>query len=220
MKLQYFRDFWSYIDMGIIFCTFAVVAIYVWRYQEAKRLSSLFSETNGYIYINLQLAVYVNDTLTFLLGFCSFFSMIKFIRLFQTNPRLSLFTRTLNYASQELTHFSVMFSVIFMAFISLFYLLFVSKIFACATLLGTAQMLFEITLMKFDASELTGASAFLGPIAFSLFILLVVFICLSMFLSIINESFKRAREDQNNNEDIWVFIWHQFSLWTRRKNSI
>jgi hypothetical protein len=45
----------------------------------------------------------------------------------------------------------------------------------CASLLYTAQMLFEVTLMKFDASELHEAAPFLGPFCFTLFILLLVF---------------------------------------------
>ena len=45
---------------------------------------------------------------------------------------------------------------------------------SCSTLLKTAGMLFEITRMKFDASELIGAHAVLGPLAFALFILIIV----------------------------------------------
>ena len=84
----------------------------------------------------------------------------------------------------------------------------------CSSLLETIQMLFEIILMKFDASELIKADAFLGPICFSLFILFVVFVCLSMFISIINDSFRRAKEDQNKDEDISLFIYKKITRWT------
>ena len=57
---------------------------------------------------------------------------------------------------------------------------------SCSSLLQTARMLFEMTLKKFDATELTDAAPFLGPFSFTLFMLVVVFICLSMFLSISN----------------------------------
>jgi hypothetical protein len=62
----------------------------------------------------------------------------------------------------------MMFSIVFISFLSLFYLLFVSSISSCSSLLGTAQILFEMTLMKFDASELSGAAAFFGPFFFSI----------------------------------------------------
>jgi hypothetical protein len=52
-------------------------------------------------------------------------------------------------------------------------------------------------LMKFDASRLIDSAAFLGPFSFSLFILIMVFVCLSMFLTIIYDSFHRAQEDMD-----------------------
>ena len=215
LKLNYFYQFWSYIEVGIIVCSWSCIGIYIWRYKEFKRISSLFQQTNGYVYINLQLSAYVNDILTYLLGFSCFFGIIKFLYLCRFSQRLSLFSQTLQYAGKELISFSMMFSIVFVAFLCLFYLLFVSKISTCASLLHTAQMLFEMTLLKFDASELTGAASFLGPLCFSLFIFLVVFICLSMFISIINDSFRRARENMNNdNQEIFSFMLNKFQRWT------
>jgi hypothetical protein len=64
-------------------------------------------------------------------------------------------------------------------------------------------MLFEMTLLKFNSSQLTGAAIFLGPFCFSLFIIFVVFICMSMFLSIINDSFRLARRNVNDNQELF-----------------
>jgi hypothetical protein len=126
-----------------------------------------------------------------------------------------LFIRTLGYAAQELMLFGVMFAILFVAFLSLFHLLFVSKISECATLPQTAQMLFEMSLMKFDASQLTDSAAFLGPFSFSLYILFMVFICLSMFLSIINDSFHRAQQDiDTSRSEIFSLMGRKFLLWT------
>ncbi|CAF4348277.1 unnamed protein product, partial [Adineta steineri] len=90
---------------SIIGCSLGSTGVYFWRFQEANRISELFEETNGYIYINLQLAVYVNDILTFLLGYCCFFSMIKFVQLFRFNQQISLFSETLKSCAKELMLF-------------------------------------------------------------------------------------------------------------------
>jgi len=133
-------------------------------------ISKLFSETNRYVYINLQLSTYIND-------FCYFFGTIKLIRLCRFNQRIYLFIQIFKNAGKELISFSMMFSIIYFAFLCLFfYLLFASKIWTCSNLLQTVQMLFEMTSLRFNTSELTGAASFLGPFCFSLFILLVVFI--------------------------------------------
>ncbi|CAF1590851.1 unnamed protein product, partial [Adineta steineri] len=193
------------------------IGVYFWRFQEANRIGELFEQTNGYVYINLQLAIYVNDILTFLLGFCLFFGLIRFVHLFRFNQRISLFTRTLQFCAKELVLFFMMFAIIYMSYLSLFYLLFASKISSCSNLLKTAQMLFEMTLMKFNARELIQADAFLGPFCFALFIFLVVFVCLSMFLSIINDSFRQAKEIPVENPFIMSFMIKKFLRWTGLK---
>jgi len=73
LKLKYFVKFWSLIQLLIIVCSWGSFVVYILRYRETNRISELFSETNGYAYINLEKSVYINDTLTFLLGFCCFF---------------------------------------------------------------------------------------------------------------------------------------------------
>ncbi|CAF1131097.1 unnamed protein product [Adineta steineri] len=217
LRLKYFYQFWSIIQLGIIGCSLGSIGVYFWRFQETNRISQLFEQTNGYIYINLQLAVYVNDILTFLLGYCCFFSTIKCFQLLRFNQQISLFAETLKYCAKALISFSIMFAVVFMSFLCLFYLLFVSKLSSCSSLLQTAQMLFKMTLIKCNASEITGADAFLGPICFILFIFLVVFVCLSMFLSIINDSFRHAKENQKENQVMLSFMLKKFLRWTGLK---
>ena len=183
-------------------------------------LAESFRQTNGSIYINLQLSIYVNDLLVYLFGFCSFFSTIKVLRFSRYNSRLALFGETLRKASKELFSFTIMFLIVFMAFVMLFYLLFVSKISSCSTFLQTMQMLFETILMKFDATEIYAANRFLGPISFTLFIFFVVFVGMTMFISIINHSFQKIRDDQQyrNNEDYQILnmIWQRFLYFTSK----
>ncbi|CAF0987647.1 unnamed protein product [Adineta steineri] len=187
--------------------------------NKCQRIGELFEETNGYVYINLQLASYINDILTFLFAFCCFFGTIKFVRLCRFNQRMNLFIHTLQYAGKELISFAMMFSIVFMSFICLFYLLFVSQLDECSSLLKTSQMLFEMSLMKFDAHELSGAAPFLGPFCFSLYIILVVFVCMSMFITIINDSFRRARENVNDKQEIFSYMLNKFQRWIGLKQT-
>ncbi|CAF4003433.1 unnamed protein product [Adineta steineri] len=217
LRLKYFRQFWSLIQLGIIGCSLGSIGIYFWRFEEANRISELFEQTNGYIYINLQRAVYVNDILTFLLGYCCFFSTIKCLQLLRFNQQISLFAEILKYCAKALISFSIMFAIVFMAYLCLFYLLFVSKLSSCSSLLETAQMLFEMTLMKFDASQIMAADAFLGPFCFALFMFLVVFVCLSMFVSIISDSFRHAKDNQKEDQIIFSFMLKKFLRWSGLK---
>ncbi|CAF1261744.1 unnamed protein product [Adineta steineri] len=219
LKRAYFQQFWSYIEVGIIICSWTAVGIYYWRYQEFNRIGKLFKQTNGYVYINFQFAAYVDCILTFLFGFCCFFGTIKFLHVCRYNQHLSLFSQTLQHASQRLIPFCSMFAFIYLAFVCLFYLLFVSHISTCSSMLKTAQMLFQMTLLKFDSNNFIQASSFLGPFCFSIFIFFVVFICLSMFISIVNDSFRQVRNNIRHDEDIFLFTLRKFLHWTGLKKS-
>ncbi|CAF1228104.1 unnamed protein product [Rotaria sp. Silwood1] len=104
-----------------------------------------------------------------------------------------------------------------LGFLSLFYLLFIGKISSCSSLLYTAEMLFQMIPMNFNAHELSEAAAFLGPFCFSLFILLVLFVCMSMFLTIINDSFGTVRDEIKLNGDVdqhmFSFMFYKFQRW-------
>jgi hypothetical protein len=217
IKINYFRNIWSLINIGIIICSWTNLGIYIWRYQQSNRIGDLFQKTNGFVFINLQLVVYINDILTYLFAFSCFFGTIKFIYLFRFNQRLLLFIKTLQRASKDLLSFTCMFSIVYMAFISLFYLLFLSKIWSCSTLLQTTQMIFQMASMKFNINDLIEASPFLGPFCFSLFIFLVVFVCMSMFLTIIIGSFRFIRDNaklkSNQDQHMLSFMFYKFQRW-------
>ena len=212
---KYFSQFWTYVELGIIVCSWTTIGIYIWRYKESQRIGQLFKQTNGYFYIDLRVTAYVNDVLTFLFGFCCFFGTIKFYRLCRFNQRFTLFSQTIRNSANDLAQFSLMFSLIFIAFICLFYLLFSPQIESCSSFLQTTKMLFEMSLSKFDAKQLFHADPFLGPLCFSLFMILVVFICLGMFISIISDSFESARKTKDIGSEIYSYIFNRFLRWTR-----
>ncbi|CAF0833395.1 unnamed protein product [Rotaria sp. Silwood1] len=217
LKKLYFRQVWSYIEIGIIACSWTSVGIHVWRANEAKRITRLFRETHGDIYLNFQLLAYINDIFSFLLAFCCFFGTLKLLRLCRYNRRLALLSDTLGRSARELLSFSFMFSIVFMAFLALFYLQFLSLIWECSSLLRTAQMLFEMLLLKFDATEITQAAPFLGPLYFTWFILFVVFVCINMFVSIINDNFRAARDYvhkvDHDDQDIFTNVFKKIQWW-------
>ncbi|CAM4949155.1 unnamed protein product [Rotaria socialis] len=217
MKFAHFRNLRSLIDLGIIICSWANVGIYIWKCQESNRIGDLFKKTNGYVYISLQTAAYVNDLFIYLFGFCCFFGTIKFVHLFRFNRRSMYFIKTLQHASRSLISFAFMVSIIYAAFLTLFYFLFISKVEQCSSILQTIQMLFEMTLLKFDVHDLMEAASLLGPICFSLFIFIVVFICVSMFITIIRESFAFVRNEAkfkpNEDQHILSFMFSKLKQW-------
>ena len=216
-RLRSLCQFWTCLDLGLVGCSWSSVAMLIWKNVEQKRIARLFASTNGYVYINLQRAVYIDDLARFFLSFCCFFACVKCLRLCRFHQRLSFFSKTIQHVSKDLFGFSLMFSILFTAFLCLFYFLFIGQVATCATLLHTAQMLFEMVLMKFDAQQLIQAHPTLGPIAFCLFILLVVFVCMSMFITIVSEGFRYVRDHpqahSGEEQEAFVYMLRRFQQW-------
>ena len=188
------KRFWSWLEWSFIACFIASVVFYFNQYEEMKKNGKIFQQTNGYSYIDMKRLTTSHQLFSTFMACTCFLSTLRFLYFCQYHHRLSTFNRTLSGVSSELFAFSLMFSFVFIAFLCLFYLLFIGKLSACATVLETSRMLFEMSLLKFDAHELSDAASFLGPITFTLFIIIVVFICLSMFVSIIMDHYRLTRQ--------------------------
>ena len=216
-KKQYFCQLWSYIELGIIICSWTCVGVHIWRIHEIARITNLFRLTHGNVYVNLQFLAYIDDLYSFLLGFCCFFGTIKLLRLCHYIRRLALLSDTLAHARRELISFSFMFFGIYTAFLALFYLQFNSLIWNFSTLLHTAQMLFEMLLLKFDARDISRSASFLGPLYFTLFIIFVVFITMNMFISIINDNFRLVRANvhkvERDDQDVFIGFIKRLHRW-------
>ena len=217
LRRGYFRLFWSYVQWALIGCSWAGVPIWVWSWREMAKVGDVFRETNGYRFVDLGRVAEVEDVFTSLLGICCFLATIKFLSFSRFYRRLHLLADTLKNAAGDLFHFMVMFSIVLFAFVGLFHMLFVSKIWSCASLLQTSEMLFEMLLMKFSAGDLLDAHPILGPLTFFMFIFFVVFICLSMFVTIINMAYHTARENLNvasEDQDVIPSLITKFARWS------
>ncbi|CAF1619318.1 unnamed protein product, partial [Didymodactylos carnosus] len=176
------------------------------RAFEQNRILTLFHQTNGYKVISLQIASQLHDYLAIFLAFCSFFVTLKLLRLLRFSYRISVLGRTLRLATKDLVLFGLMFSLIFVAFVCLFFLLFSTQLLECSDTLRTAQMLFEMMLLKFDVSDITRVHPILGPFSFSLYIIFVVFIIINMFVSIITDKFQKVNQDIENQPSEYKII--------------
>ena len=216
LRRGYFRLFWSYVQWALIGCSWSGVPIWVWSWREMVKVGDVFRETNGYRFVDLGRVAAAEDVFTSLLGLCCFLATIKFLSFSRFYRRLHLLADTLKHAAGDLFHFMVMFSVVVFAFVGLFHMLFVSKIWSCSSLLQTSEMLFEMLLMKFNAGELLDAHPVLGPLTFSMFMFFVVFVGVTMFVAIINIGYHDAYKNLNvagGDEEVLSSLMSKVMRW-------
>jgi hypothetical protein len=182
------------IQWGTILCSWTGLDIYVWRFHGGSRLNEIFHQTKGSKYLNIQLAVYIDEILSFFLEFCCFFSTIKYLYLFRFNSRLSQCAKTLQYAQKDLLYFAWKLFIVFLSFISLFY----SKLSSTSDIYHIAEiLLLTVNTQDFYQADTLHLHYF------------VVFICCTMIISIINDAFRyiRSKKKSTSNEDIILFVF-------------
>ncbi len=113
------------------------------------------------------------------------------------NRRLSLLHLTLARSSRQIFGFLLMFSFVFFAFTSLFYLLFHTYSQHYSSWLETCLSCFKMISVHFSSvSDLKKIDPLIAGLCLFLFIFLAVFLLSNMFISIIVDNFNVIRQEQ------------------------
>lgn len=216
-RCNYVKMFWSYVEWFILIGSFASIAAYVYMIVATKNAIAEFSRTHGNVFMNFQFLAYWNEMLTYLTALVCFASTLKLVRLFRFNQRIGLLGSVLRYAAKDMKYFMIVFFVMFFAFVLVFYLLYADTLEGFRSILGSTETCMQIILGKFDFTSMYEREMILGPLLFALFTLCVIFVMVSMFVAILDDSFHRVLEDlklQSSDYEMTQFILAQFVLWT------
>jgi polycystin 1L2 len=132
--LKYFTV-WALIQWTIIISSWIGFGIYIYRLKTAYEVLDFFKKTSGYGYIKLQKINEWNQVLTMCIGICAFMGTLNFLKLLRFNAKISYLTNTLKHSANDLIGFSIVFLIVWLAFVQLMYLVFVDKIRTYSTIL-------------------------------------------------------------------------------------
>ncbi|XP_072050858.1 polycystin-2-like protein 2 [Amphiura filiformis] len=163
-KKKYFKRFWNYIEIIIIFFSVGSITAYFFRYVETVGLLSNFDAYDGTVFINLQYATYLNDIFHYMFGGVAFFSILKFLKLLRFNKRMHMLTDTIHNIRWDLFYFAIFFSFVFFAFSLAFYMAFSSHLLDFADIVYTMETLLQVLLRRFYFADLLLAKRVLGPL--------------------------------------------------------
>ncbi|XP_013386314.1 uncharacterized protein LOC106155845 [Lingula anatina] len=216
LRCRYFAEFWNLVEFSVIGFSIGGAVVFFYRMIITNALTKTFKKTHGNEYTKFQYAGYWNETFSYMLGLLCFLGTLKFLKLLRFNKRMSFLAATLKDATTHLFAFSVIFFIIFFAFVQFFTLDMGPKDYNFANLLLASESLMQMMLGKFDFYRLASTSE-LAPYFFVLFVVLVTWITLNMLLSILNESFTAVKNDlskQPNEHEMVDFIVNRFKTWT------
>lgn len=196
---RYFCEFWSITEWILIKFSLTTFIMYLYLYIQSKEVRSFFSKTSGYAYIKLQYISYVHESYTFCMAFCVSICTLKLLRILRFNPTISLLISTIKSSAIELISFGFLFLMAWFAFIQIFYIIFFDKILGFSTMVRSMETCFNIMLGKFQFSPLLKANTIFGPLIFGFYNLIMVFMLLNIFISIIGRTYLIVKNDSNKH---------------------
>jgi hypothetical protein len=201
---RYFKDGFALLDL-MNYTLFMIVMFL--RISLASQLWSLdgdLSDDNGDKFINLTAVAGNYSSTESAMAFNAIITFFKVFKYLRPIKRLALFTETLRLASGDMAYMCVVIAVILLAFGTSFNLGFGSELDAYMNLPVSVLTLFKAMLGDFDLDALVEVNYALGPFLFVLFIFLVFFVILSMFLSIVDESYDVVRTALEEQEEAGI----------------
>ena len=203
----YLFKFWTLVEWSIIGFSWSAFALFFYRINASYEVGKFFNQTSGFGYFKLQEIAFWNLALNYSLSFCMALGTLIFLKIFSFNKEISYLASTLSHCLRELISFGFMFLLVWIAFVQLFYLFFQHIIFGFSTIMRAMTTCFQIMLGKFQVQMLLEANPVFGPIFYFFYNSFTIFILLTVFISIINDSFKMVREkSRSQNYEMLDYI--------------
>ena len=205
---EYIKDFWVYFEWSIILLAFISFAMILVRIKKALEVLNFFKTTSGFGYINLQTANDCNQILTYCLGLCSTFGTIKFLKMLRFNKNIAFLGLTLKLCLSELVSFSLVFLVIWLAFVQLMFFIYGTDLVGYSSFMKSMATAFQMMLGKFDSSQIMRINPLLAPLVFAMYNIVIICFTLNIFVSIITDAFDAVRFNEKENENDYHFFDH------------
>ncbi|XP_063961569.1 polycystin family receptor for egg jelly-like [Lytechinus pictus] len=223
-KKEYFKSFWNMLEVVTLVMAYCAITFYLYRLFIGRQLMEQY-RTNPDSFLNFQYVSHWDLLYRYMTAMVVFIANVKFMKLFRFNRRLLILSLTLKNAGREILYYLIVFGIVFMAFSTMAFNMYSPYLLGFSTFGSTIVTLFSTMLGKFKFAEMVQTSRHLGPLFFFCYVIIIIFICLNMFLSIINEAFARVRQENSkmdNELEIVDFMMGRFKKFvglTRQQNT-
>ncbi|KAM5271785.1 polycystin-2 [Ctenodactylus gundi] len=192
-RLHYFRNFWNCLDVAIIVLSGIAIGISIYQTANVEVLLQFLEDQNTFP--NFEHLAYWQIQFNNIAAVTVFFVWIKLFKFISFNRTMSQLSTTVSRCAKDLCGFAIMFSIIFLAYAQLAYLVFGTQVDDFSTFQECIFTQFRIILGDVNFAEIEEANRVLGPLYFTTFVFFMFFILLNMFLAIINDTYSEVKSD-------------------------
>ncbi|XP_046352109.2 polycystic kidney disease protein 1-like 2 [Haliotis rufescens] len=193
-KLAYFLHVWQTLDLlTVIWCLVAVV-FYVIREVNASETLSRFRD-NPKKFVNFQHIAIWDNLFVYALGALVFSTTIRILRILGYNKRVTIIAAVLSNSARDLTGFGIVFGIVFFAYVLSGYILFSAHYYGYHTIYDSMFTIFTYMLGKNIMARLMLIAPIWAQIYFSTLVFFIIFVLLTMFQAIMNNSMTVVRDN-------------------------
>ncbi|XP_055876323.1 polycystic kidney disease protein 1-like 2 [Biomphalaria glabrata] len=214
-RIAYFADFWNILEFVLLCLAVTCIVLYGFKHVLTDVAISALQNRKSDGFVNFNTIALYDELYGFVMSAVVFLATIQFLKLLQFNKKMGMLGATVKLASKDLYLFSITFFLYFFAFTATGFLLFCSQLTSYQNVVSTAEAMFAFALGSFDFNELSAAQPFWGPLFVFAYIGVVYIGLMSIFLTIIGESFSQVKENvalQSNDYELVEFIWTKIKV--------
>ena len=218
-RCAYFRGFWNWVEIILVFSEFTAVILFLARlYEIDQNLIQL--RQNPYDYVAFQYAGAADALFSYVLGVLVFFYNIRLLRLLRFNKTFLVLGMTLSRISLPILNFCLPFTLGYIAFGLFAFAVFGSELEDYRTFWMTMVTQFSMAMGDFDFEALLSVSTVLGTLYFFAFIALNVILFMNIFVAIINDSFADIQAETADLQNEYEILQYMRRKFTRRFNVV
>mmetsp|Transcript_47686 Transcript_47686/g.103713 ORF Transcript_47686/g.103713 Transcript_47686/m.103713 type:complete len:1192 (-) Transcript_47686:125-3700(-) len=152
----------------------------------------------------LEITVQLVTRLLWTLALYPMIVVFRLFKAFHAQPRLALVSNTIMSSMNDMSHFLVVFSCVFLTFVTSAVVLFGNWVDELSTFSRGVLFCVRLLLGDINFDDMKEASFFLAGIWLMAFIILLSLILLNMLLAIVMDSYTEVKENLGDAETLWA----------------
>ncbi|XP_037671501.1 polycystic kidney disease protein 1-like 2 [Choloepus didactylus] len=196
----YFGSKWNLLELAIILASWSALVVFVKRailaerdiqhYRNHREEGVSFSETAA-----------VDAVLGYIVAFLVLLSTVKLWHLLRLNPKMNMITSALRRAWGDISGFIIIILIMLLAYSITSNLIFGWKLRSYKTLYDAAETMISLQLGIFNYEEVLDYSPVLGSFLIGSCIVLMTFVVLNLFISVILVAFSEEQKYHQLSEE-------------------
>ncbi|XP_019633411.1 PREDICTED: uncharacterized protein LOC109476834 [Branchiostoma belcheri] len=212
---MFFRSMWNFLTLASMIGSAAAICVFGIRYHLASAALSELANATGELgidhLVDLSTTFWWDNVFKHVLAMVVFINTLTLLRVVRFSKTIARFIALPGAMKNELIGFSIIGTIALMAFSCSGTLLFGTHMKAYTNVLHTNFALFEMVLGRFIAQEILESNEYLGPVYFTVFMILIFILLIHFLVTIICDAIATgAYISDDFNEELADYIWKSF----------